>query len=270
MWLVYDAPRAARNQWMIDHYLTTAPRHGLQATLVLADEDFRIAPDNLPDLALLRCVAPQLRAQLDAYGVATHNGTELAAVANDKWATYQYFHARGIPVMETQLAREHTMVPPFVVKPRDGHGGAGVELFTGVAGMAGVADVAGVTEATGDDGNLIVQALADTPGVDLRVYLLGGRIQAAMLRSSTTSFKSNFSLGGSARVYELDDDERAGLERLVADAPILTQGLCGVDFIRDAGRWVLNEVEDVVGTRMLYAQTDLDIVDAHLGYLANA
>lgn len=253
MWLVYDRPRAARNQWMINHYLTTAARYGVEATLVLADEPL---PDGLPDLALFRCVAPQLRAHLEARGIEVHNGTELARVANDKWATYQYFHTRGVPVMHTQLAPRHTKAPPFVVKPRDGHGGEGVESVTDAR--------------TFDDDNLIVQELADTPGVDLRVYLLGGQVQAAMLRTSATSFKSNYSLGGAARTYSLHDDELARLGELIKAAPILSQGLCGVDFIRHQGRWVLNEVEDVVGMRMLYQLTELDIVDKHLRYLTQA
>ncbi|STC68636.1 ATP-grasp domain-containing protein [Corynebacterium pilosum] len=255
MWLVYDGPRAARNQWMIKQYLTTATRYGLQATLVLADEPLAgRLPSSLPDLALFRCVAPQLRARLEDCGVAVHNGTELARVANDKWATYQYFHARGVPVMRTQLAPGHTMAPPFVVKPRGGHGGEGVERVTRATNV--------------DDDSLIVQELADSPGVDLRVYLLGGQVQAAMLRTSTTSFKSNYSLGGSARTYSLHDDELARLGELIKVAPILTQGLCGVDFIRHQDGWVLNEVEDVVGMRMVYSLTQLDLVDKHLRYLA--
>ncbi|SER87603.1 ATP-grasp domain-containing protein [Corynebacterium cystitidis] len=257
MWLVYDTLRAQRNRWMINHYIATAPRHGLQCTLVLADGPL---PDAVPELALFRCVAPALRAQLEQRGVVCHNGTELAAIANDKWATYQYFKERGCAVMETQLAAGHTLVPPFVVKPRDGHGGAGVELVREPVQQS----------LRGADENLIVQALADTPGVDLRVYLLGGSVQAAMLRRSNTSFKSNFSLGGSAQVYPLNDDALAAIAQLVQVAPILSQGLCGVDFIRHQGRWVLNEIEDVVGMRMLYTQTQLDIVDKHLAYLAQA
>ncbi|WP_257183459.1 ATP-grasp domain-containing protein [Corynebacterium cystitidis] len=261
MWLVYDTPRAQRNRWMIDHYTATAPRHGLQCTLVLADGPL---PDAVPELALFRCVDPALRAQLEQRGVVCHNGTELAGIANDKWATYLYFKERGCAVMETQLAAGHTLVPPYVVKPRDGHGGAGVELVE-----KPVRDP--VNDLVQDaNENLIVQALADTPGVDLRVYLLGGSVQAAMLRQSKTSFKSNFSLGGSAQIYPLNDDALAAIAQLVQVAPILSQGLCGVDFIRHQSRWVLNEIEDVVGMRMLYTQTELDIVDKHLAYLAQA
>ena len=32
----------------------------------------------------------------------------------------------------------------------------------------------------------------------------------------------------------------------------------GIDFIYDDNRWILNEIEDVVGTRILYKYTNLD------------
>ena len=41
----------------------------------------------------------------------------------------------------------------------------------------------------------------------------------------------------------------------------------GVDFIRNGGRWVLNEIEDVVGTRMLYSLTDIDAADRYIEYI---
>ena len=41
----------------------------------------------------------------------------------------------------------------------------------------------------------------------------------------------------------------------------------GVDFIRHDGRWVLNEIEDVVGTRMIYALTDIDAADKYIDYI---
>ena len=44
-------------------------------------------------------------------------------------------------------------------------------------------------------------------------------------------------------------------------------GLVGIDFIYDEGRPVFNEIEDVVGARMLYSLTDIDIADRYLEFI---
>ena len=42
----------------------------------------------------------------------------------------------------------------------------------------------------------------------------------------------------------------------------------GVDFIRDEGKWILNEIEDVVGSRMLYKTANLDVAELYLQHVA--
>jgi len=43
----------------------------------------------------------------------------------------------------------------------------------------------------------------------------------------------------------------------------------GVDFIRDGGAWILNEIEDSVGCRMLYKTSKIDVAKEYLRYVAN-
>jgi glutathione synthase/RimK-type ligase-like ATP-grasp enzyme len=47
-------------------------------------------------------------------------------------------------------------------------------------------------------------------------------------------------------------------------------GLVGVDFIFHKGELVFNEIEDAVGTRMLYMHTDMDIVRDYLDFILGA
>ncbi len=51
-----------------------------------------------------------------------------------------------------------------------------------------------------------------------------------------------------------------------AGAPLT---LAGVDLMNDRGRPVVNEVEDVVGSRMLYQTSDIDIVSLFLDGLSD-
>ena len=41
----------------------------------------------------------------------------------------------------------------------------------------------------------------------------------------------------------------------------------GVDFIKDHGKWIVNEVEDAAGARMLYSLTDLDIAEMYMSHI---
>ena len=51
---------------------------------------------------------------------------------------------------------------------------------------------------------------------------------------------------------------------LLYDEADLALNLGSVELMRDRGRPVVNEVEDVVGSRMLYQTSDIDIVSLFL------
>ena len=98
----------------------------------------------------------------------------------------------------------------------------------------------------------------------MRVYVLGGKIIASVLRSSDSDFRSNFSLGGNVELTEPDDEVKEYV-RILAEE--LDPDYIGIDLIRDGGRWVLNEMEDAAGARMLYKLTDLDIADMYMCHI---
>ena len=113
------------------------------------------------------------------------------------------------------------------------------------------------------DGGWLCQRVAPVVGRDVRVYVLGTEVLAAMLRIAPEgAFLSNYCRGGSAREYVLSTAERALVAKV---AHALGPGYYGIDFLFDGrGGLLLNEVEDVVGSRMLYAHTNIDVVDRHL------
>lgn len=98
----------------------------------------------------------------------------------------------------------------------------------------------------------------------MRVYVMGGKIIASVLRYNPDSFKSNFSLGGKARLASPDASQVEAVEKIAAR---LKSDYIGVDFIFNDGRWVLNEIEDVVGSRMLYEVTEIDVAAAYCSYI---
>ncbi|MBR8645983.1 hypothetical protein KEH51_24835 [[Brevibacterium] frigoritolerans] len=72
-------------------------------------------------------------------------------------------------------------------------------------------------------------------------------------------------MGGSASLYELTASELALVERVMSSFDF---GLVGIDFIfAEDGSLMLNEIEDVVGSRTLSALSDMNIVWEYLTFI---
>lgn len=115
--------------------------------------------------------------------------------------------------------------------------------------------------------DLVVQPRIGSKNQDMRVYVIGKEIIAAVLRTAKEGFKSNFSLGGEVRLYELNEEEKTLVNLIINKFDF---GLVGIDFIiGDDGELIFNEIEDVVGSRMLYKCSDINIVERYLKYILN-
>ena len=263
--LFYDQAGAERNAWFIDRMVSVARENGDELIPVITDSISealsRCTP--LPDFAVVRTISPQLSRELEKMNVPTYNNARVAEIANDKYATYLYARRLGIAVMDTVSVTCEGDIPdgityPRVMKTVDGHGGSEVFLVNSLEECKEIL-------ALHPNRRFVLQELSSQPGVDMRVYILGGEVLAAVKRTSKSDFRSNFSLGGKAELYELDQKEKDAVQRIARD---LGADLCGIDFIRHRGEWVLNEIEDVVGTRMLYSLTDTDAAEVYIKYVA--
>lgn len=199
--------------------------------------------------------------QLEDMGISVINNSKVTEICNDKWKTYLYAVNRGIPVMETEDGKSDKAASnvgyPMVIKSCGGHGGNEVFLAENEEQKKEIVDKI--------RGEYIIQRLADTRGEDIRVYVIGGEIVLAMKRSAADGFKSNFSLGGTATEYCLNEAEKDIVRSVVED---LKPDYAGIDLIYDGDRPVLNEIEDAVGARMVYENTDIDIVSMYAKYIA--
>ncbi|MBR3149771.1 MAG: ATP-grasp domain-containing protein [Eubacterium sp.] len=231
--LVYSQKEAARNAFAVQKFkselgaeLVTPDYRGEADVVINRSNDYRIAEF------------------YESRGVRVFNPADFTKLANDKQAAYDFMEKNGIEIMPTRYA-----VPPFVKKPRDGHGGQGVVMCK---------------NADEYDESFVCQKPASDLGKDLRVWVLGGKIMASVLRVSKTDFRSNFCLGGDALPYTLSDDETALVKKIIS---LVNGDYYGIDFVFDKGRIVFNELEDAVGARMLYASTDIDIIGEYCNYI---
>lgn len=251
-WLIYDEIGAARNAWFIDRLQREAEEVGLELRLQIYDGR-RLPQGELPSFAIVRCISPALNARLQSLGVRVFNNAETARVANDKWETYRFCTAHAIPVLPTWRWTEYEGEYPCVVKARDGHGGS--EVF-----WANTPTLALPREREA----YIAQRPNEILGVDTRVYALGGKVVAAVRRTSKKDFKSNFSLGGEAELVEPTEEQRRLVERLHG---LLGYDFVGIDFLPTKTGFVLNEIEDAAGTRMLYRCSEIDMARTFIRYV---
>ena len=269
--LVYTSADAEYNKWFIDHIIEEGRKCNLDIRLVLSDKEevsdideisYREeVPDNDIDFAIVRNRDSKLCKRLEENNIRCFNSSYVVNIGNDKWEMYKDFNAAGIPVMYTQ----RTKLPyPFVMKPVDGHGGENVYLIKNADEYKRAID----TKPDEKTGEFIFQVPATEKGRDIRVYVVGGIILTAMERIAVDTekdFRSNYSLNGNAKEHALTDEELK-LAAKVADH--IKADFVGIDLIYNNGRPVVNEIEDAVGTRMLYSLTDIDPVREFVAHIA--
>ena len=97
------------------------------------------------------------------------------------------------------------------------------------------------------------------------MYVIGKKIVAAVKRTPKEGFKSNFSLGGKVEPFELSETQRDIVEKVL---DVFDFGLAGIDFFCYGNEFVLNEIEDVVGARMLYqCFPDVDLLGQYFSFI---
>lgn len=259
LWLIYDKFGAERNRRYINFYFEKCKKKNIDLNLKIVEDGLDFT--SLPDGAIVRTVNPPLSQKLEDLGVKVYNSARLSRVANDKMNTYLYLKEKGISLPETYLVTE-SFTPPFypiVLKPAAGHGGRDVEMINNYSEY--LSYLSRVHEKT------VAQMPVSDIGKDLRVYVVGNKIVKAMLRTSKNDFRSNFCLGGSAEEYALSDWEKSRVKKVMDCFDI---AFAGLDFIFHRGKIIFNEIEDVVGARMLYTYTDIDIVEEYLDFITQS
>ena len=246
--ILYTLTDADKNSWFIRRMQEEAARHGHLLSLYITETGEKMDPC-MADFCINRSRQAALSECFEAAGKPSINNSRTVRIANDKWLTFQLFQRLSLPCMDTFLPGSEPPYP-FVVKSRSGHGGSEVFLAEDAKNYAAIREKL-------EGRPYILQPLCDEPGVDVRAYVMGNEAFAAVRRSSTTDFRSNYSLGGQVELFTLDKEQLQAI-RLVQKA--LKSDYIGVDFIRHQGRWQVNEIEDAAGARMLYQLTDIDFI----------
>ncbi|TVP74461.1 MAG: 30S ribosomal protein S6--L-glutamate ligase, partial [Nitriliruptor sp.] len=108
---------------------------------------------------------------------------------------------------------------------------------------------------------------AESKGRDIRAFVIGDRVVAAMRRTARgEEFRSNVHRGGTTEAVELDEEYQ---RVAVQSAQIMGLKVAGVDMLEsDQGPMVM-EVNSSPGLEGIEAASELDIAGAIIDYVAN-
>lgn len=281
-WLIYDRDGAGRNKDYIAYHLELGAELGIGFKLVYADELRK--PDGVtedtgiiglscreekPDIAIVRTIDPGLSLLLEKEGIRVYNPAALSYIANHKGRCIEYVSSNTqVPCVPTQVLSPGDQVTDLwgapadmIVKSASGHGGT--EVFR----VSTREDLERAVSVISTHDDAVIQPFIDGPGEDVRVYVVGGNIIAAVKRRAHTGeFRANASLGGDIFRYVLKPQEEDYVRQIIGSLDEI--GMIGIDFMVDKdGGFIFNEIEDVVGARMLYrTYPEIDILKIYLGF----
>ena len=254
--LVYDKEGYERNKWFINHLIELGKEKDIELRLVLDTDIKETLKSCSPSFIWVRTINPNLSHSLESDGYKVINNAETSAICNDKYLTYLFFKKNSLPCLDSYLLDKTPYYFPVVIKARAGHGGKEVYLCH---------DLDEYRSFLNKQDKYIYQPLCDEVGIDMRLYMIGNNCVAAMLRTNKNDFRSNFSLGGEAKQVNPPKEVLDQAKKITA---LLGSDYIGIDFIRHQNNWILNELEDSAGSRMLYGNTDIDIAKLLLDFIA--
>lgn len=219
----------------------------------------------------------RLARTMEAAGLHLYNTADAVAVCDDKAATHLALAAQGIPMPHTLVApmTYTAMTPtqsalflergaamlgfPLVVKECYGSLGGQVSLARDMDGLRQAVDKMAAHP-------FLLQAfVASSAGEDMRLYVVGGRVAAAMRRHSDTDFRANIGGGGQGSAYAPTPAEEALALRCcrILDVPI-----AGVDLLRGAdGEPLVCEVNSCAQMAAITACTGINVAEDIVRYV---
>lgn len=203
--------------------------------------------------------------QLEMMGVYTPNSSDAVLRARDKLRSLQILAAQGIAMPVTVFGdnpddTEDLLAmlgePPHVIKLNEGSQGTGVVLAEKRSASQSV-----IEAFRGLYANFLVQEfIAEAKGCDLRCFVVGGKVVAAMQReASPGDFRANLHRGGSAVQIKPSAAEK---QIAVRAAAALGLGVAGVDLLRSERGPLVLEVNASPGLEGIEATTGVDVAGA--------
>ncbi len=207
--------------------------------------------------------------QMDVYTPNTANGI---TNSRDKLRSMQILSRHEIGIPYSTFVRDRADVMPAIMRT----GGAPIiiKILEGTQGIGVIlAETTKVAEAiietlqTAKQNVLIQQFVAESKGKDIRAFVVGDRVIAAMRRvAQGDEYRSNVHRGGNTEAITLDPVYE---ETAVRAAQIMGLRMAGVDMLEGKDGPQIMEVNSSPGLEGIEGATGLDIAGAIVDYCAN-
>lgn len=200
--------------------------------------------------------------QFEMMGTFTVNESVAISRSRDKLRSMQLLSRKGVGLPRTGFAHSPDSVrdliknvggAPLVIKLLEGTQGIGVVLADTTKSAEAI-----IEAFMGLDANILVQEyIEEAKGADIRCFVIGDKVVAAMKRQAPDGeFRSNLHRGGSAELFKLSPAERA---TAVNAAKVMGLNLCGVDILQSKNGPVVMEVNSSPGLEGIEKATDKNI-----------
>ena len=112
---------------------------------------------------------------------------------------------------------------------------------------------------------LVQEYIKESKGADIRCFVVGGKVVAAMQRQARDGeFRSNLHRGGTATVADLDPAE---IDTAVRAARTMGLNIAGVDLLRSKRGPLVLEVNSSPGLEGIEGTTGIDIAGEIIEYI---
>ncbi|MBR9910346.1 MAG: 30S ribosomal protein S6--L-glutamate ligase [Gammaproteobacteria bacterium] len=200
--------------------------------------------------------------QFEMMGIYCVNESVAISRSRDKLRSIQLLSRKGVGIPVTAFANSPDDVSglirevggaPLVIKLLEGTQGIGVVLAETKKAAESV-----IEAFMGVKSNILIQEfIKEAGGSDIRCFVVGGEVIAAMQRTAPAGeFRSNLHRGGSAELVQLTKEEKAAA---VKAAEIMGLNVCGVDLLRSSRGPLIMEVNSSPGLEGIEEATKKDV-----------
>jgi len=216
------------------------------------------------DLAQFDAIIPRIAANMTRYGTAIVRQLEMQGVytvsssiainrSRDKLRTLQLLARAGVGIPKTIVSRNSTDIDdlidkvggtPVIIKLARGTHGNGVVLAESKKAAKSVLQALYLSNEDGT--NILLQEFVEeSAGMDIRAFVVGGRVVASMKRQSLDDdFRSNLHRGGEGTVVKMTEEET---KMAIKAAKAMGLNIAGVDLMRSARGPLVLEVNSSPG-----------------------
>ena len=200
--------------------------------------------------------------QFEVMGVFSPNASQAISRSRDKLRSLQILAREGVGLPITGFANDTQDIDglietvggaPLVIKLLEGTQGIGVVLAETYQAAKSV-----IEAFRGLDANILVQEyIAEAKGSDIRCFVVGGKVIAAMKRQGAAGeFRSNLHRGGKATKITPTAEER---KVAIRAAKAMGLRVAGVDLLRSNHGPVIMEVNSSPGLQGIERTTGVDV-----------